>query len=78
MSPGTLTVGSLVLGAGARVVYDLGPPNIVGGASNDLTIVNGNLTLGGWHYANRQPGQDGGGDGEFVERPARRIHSPGT
>ena len=38
----------------------------------------GYLTLGGWRHADWQPGQDGGGDGEFVERPAWRIHSPGT
>ena len=46
-SPGTLTVGSLVLNTGSFSNFDLGPAGVVGGGTNDLVIVNGNLTLGG-------------------------------
>jgi autotransporter-associated beta strand protein len=46
-SPGTLTVGSLVLDAGSQLDYELGIPNVVGGGTNDLTNVTGNLTLAG-------------------------------
>ena len=45
--PGTLSVGSLVLNAGSVSDFDLGPAGVVGGASNDLVIVAGNLTLAG-------------------------------
>jgi fibronectin-binding autotransporter adhesin len=44
---GLLTVGNLVLNTGSTLAYDLGAPNVVGGANNDLLQVNGNLTLGG-------------------------------
>jgi autotransporter-associated beta strand protein len=46
-SPGTITVGSLTLNSGSFLNYQLGTPGTVGGGVNDLTIVNGNLTLGG-------------------------------
>ena len=46
-SPGTLTVGSLVLNAGSFSNFDLGPARVVGGTANDLVIVTNNLTLAG-------------------------------
>ncbi|MFC4764862.1 autotransporter-associated beta strand repeat-containing protein [Dyella koreensis] len=46
-SPGTLHVGSLLLNSGSQLDYELGLPNIVGGSTNDLTEVAGNLTLAG-------------------------------
>jgi autotransporter-associated beta strand protein len=46
-SPGTITLGALNLNAGSTSVFELGSPGIVGGATNDLVNVTGNLTLGG-------------------------------
>ncbi|SEE58064.1 autotransporter-associated beta strand repeat-containing protein [Rhizobiales bacterium GAS188] len=46
-SPGTITVGSLTLNSGSILAYELGTANIVGGGTNDLTNVTGNLTLAG-------------------------------
>ncbi|WOK36286.1 autotransporter-associated beta strand repeat-containing protein [Sphingomonas sp. C3-2] len=49
-SPGTLTVASLTLGAGANSTFELNTPGVVGGTGvggNDLVNVTGNLTLGG-------------------------------
>ncbi|WP_280114163.1 autotransporter domain-containing protein [Bosea sp. LC85] len=50
-SPGTLTVGSLVLSSTATSVFDLNRPGVAGGGDpatgNDLVKVTGNLTLGG-------------------------------
>lgn len=47
-SPGTLTVdGDLTLDGSSTSVFELGTPGVVGGATNDLVVVNGNLTLGG-------------------------------
>ena len=47
-SPGTLTVdGDLTLDNGSTSVFELGTPGVVGGPTNDLVVVNGNLTLGG-------------------------------
>ncbi|MBE1206449.1 autotransporter-associated beta strand repeat-containing protein [Aminobacter carboxidus] len=47
-SPGTLTVdGDLTLDGGSTSVFELGTPGVVGGPTNDLVVVNGNLTLGG-------------------------------
>src|SRR5262249_54043229 len=46
-SPGTLTVGSLTLNSGSIENYDLATAGTPGGATNDLTIVNGNLVLDG-------------------------------
>ena len=45
--PGTLTTGGLVLSPGALLDYELNTPGVVGGATNDLTVVNGALTLDG-------------------------------
>lgn len=45
---GTLTInGNLALGANAILDYQLGQAGTAGGASNDLTVVHGNLTLDG-------------------------------
>ncbi|WP_447042673.1 autotransporter-associated beta strand repeat-containing protein [Vreelandella sp. H-I2] len=45
---GTLTVeGDLTMAQGARLTYDLGAANTVGGSLNDLTHVKGDLTLDG-------------------------------
>ncbi|WP_166430657.1 beta strand repeat-containing protein, partial [Polymorphobacter arshaanensis] len=46
-SPGTLTVGSLSLLGSSVLNWELGDPNISGGANNDLVIVTNNLTLDG-------------------------------
>jgi autotransporter-associated beta strand protein len=46
-SSGTLTLGALNLNAGSTSVFELGSPGIVGGPTNDLVNVTGNLTLGG-------------------------------
>ncbi|EMF0716275.1 autotransporter-associated beta strand repeat-containing protein [Citrobacter freundii] len=45
---GTLTIrGNLALSSGAVLNYNLGQAGTVGGSLNDLTVVNGNLTLAG-------------------------------
>ena len=44
---GVLATGALTLNAGSLLAYDLGAPNVVGGAQNDLVNVTGNLTLAG-------------------------------
>ncbi|TWS93424.1 autotransporter domain-containing protein, partial [Reyranella sp. CPCC 100927] len=46
-SPGTLTVGTLTLNAGSTSRFELSSPGVVGGTTNDLVVVTGNLTLGG-------------------------------
>ena len=49
-SPGTLTLGGLVLAAGSFSRFELNTPGVVGGSGptgNDLVSVSGNLTLGG-------------------------------
>lgn len=47
-SPGTLTVaGNYTLNPGSTSLFEFGSPGIVGGASNDLINVGGNLGLGG-------------------------------
>ncbi|TWS93195.1 autotransporter-associated beta strand repeat-containing protein, partial [Reyranella sp. CPCC 100927] len=46
-SPGTLTVGTLTLSPGSTSRFELNSPGVVGGATNDLVVVTGNLTLGG-------------------------------
>ncbi|MEJ8852515.1 beta strand repeat-containing protein, partial [Variovorax rhizosphaerae] len=46
--PGTLTInGNLTLSSGSTITYQLGQAGVVGGALNDHTVVNGNLTLDG-------------------------------
>ncbi len=44
---GTLTLGPLVLEPGATVNFDLSSLNGVGGGTNDLIVVNGDLTING-------------------------------
>jgi fibronectin-binding autotransporter adhesin len=46
-SPGTLTLGALNLSTGSTSAFELGSAGVVGGSSNDLVNVTGNLTLGG-------------------------------
>lgn len=46
-SPGTLTIGSLILDAASTLAYELDTPGIVGSGVNDLTVVNGDLILAG-------------------------------
>ncbi|MFE0015928.1 autotransporter domain-containing protein [Mesorhizobium sp. NPDC059054] len=47
-SPGTLTIaGDLTLDTGSTSKFELGTPNVIANASNDLVKVGGNLTLGG-------------------------------
>ncbi|WP_417774249.1 beta strand repeat-containing protein, partial [Stappia sp.] len=46
-SPGTLSVGELFLFSGSTSEFELGTAGTVGGASNDLVRVGGNLTLAG-------------------------------
>ncbi|MEA2884599.1 MAG: fibronectin-binding autotransporter adhesin [Bradyrhizobium sp.] len=46
-SPGTITLGALNLDAGSTSTFELGSPGVVGGATNDLVNVIGNLTLSG-------------------------------
>ncbi|WP_426166330.1 autotransporter-associated beta strand repeat-containing protein [Sandarakinorhabdus sp. DWP1-3-1] len=47
-SPGTLTVGNLVLNAGSVLNFELAAPNApLGGAGSDLIVVTNNLTLDG-------------------------------
>lgn len=44
---GTLRIGSLDLGANGILQFELGEPGVVGGASNDLLLVDGNASLAG-------------------------------
>ena len=46
-TPGTLTIGTLVLGSGAITTLKLSDPTVTGGISNDDVSVTGNLTLAG-------------------------------
>lgn len=46
-SPGTLNVGELILFSGSTSEFELGTAGTVGGITNDLVIVAGNLVLGG-------------------------------
>jgi autotransporter-associated beta strand protein len=55
-SPGTLTLGPLALNPGSLLGYEYGPPNIVNSGVNDLTVVNGNLTLDGTLNLTALPG----------------------
>ncbi|MDH6150430.1 outer membrane autotransporter protein [Paraburkholderia sp. WSM4179] len=48
VAPGTLTInGNLNLSSGSILNYGFGQANVVGGALNDLTVVQGNVTLAG-------------------------------
>ena len=56
-TPGTLIVnGNLTLAANATLNYNLGQAGVVGGPYNDLTVVHGNLTLGGFLNVSETPG----------------------
>ncbi len=44
---GTLTAGSVILEAGSTLYYDLGYDTTPGSGSNDLIVVNGDLTVNG-------------------------------
>lgn len=46
-SPGTLTVGSLLLSSGSILNFELGEAGVAGGALNDLVAVTTDLTLAG-------------------------------
>ncbi|MDQ0513404.1 autotransporter domain-containing protein [Ancylobacter amanitiformis] len=46
-SPGTLTVGALVLNNASSLEFELGQPGVAGGPNNDLVAVTGGLTLDG-------------------------------
>jgi fibronectin-binding autotransporter adhesin len=47
-SAGTLTnYGDVLFSSVSLLDYELGPPGIVGGGTNDLFVINGNLTLDG-------------------------------
>ncbi|MDH2402039.1 autotransporter outer membrane beta-barrel domain-containing protein [Bradyrhizobium sp. SSUT18] len=55
--PGTLTIQqNLALSSGSALNYNFGQANVVGGALNDLTKVNGNLTLDGTLNVTVSPG----------------------
>ena len=56
LSPGTLTVGSLNLLAGAILDYELATPGVVGGGVNDLVVVTNDLTLDGTLNVTGLPG----------------------
>ena len=56
-APGTLTInGSLSLDDGSRLAYRFGQAGVVGGPLNDLTIVKGDLVLGGTLNVVTSPG----------------------
>lgn len=46
-SPNTLTLGSTTLDSLTTLIYELATPGVVGSGINDLTVVNGNLSLDG-------------------------------
>ncbi len=46
-APGTITIGPLTLNSGSMLAYQLGTAGVVGGPTNDLTIVNGAVTING-------------------------------
>ncbi|MCV9936135.1 autotransporter domain-containing protein [Boseaceae bacterium BT-24-1] len=56
-APGTLTInGDLTLNSGALLNYNLGQAGVPGGPLNDLTNVNGNLTVAGLLNVTTAPG----------------------
>ncbi|CAN7142759.1 autotransporter domain-containing protein [Bosea sp. LjRoot90] len=56
-TPGTLTInGDLTLNSGALLNYNLGQAGVPGGPLNDLTNVNGNLTVAGLLNVTTAPG----------------------
>ena len=46
-SPGTLTVGSLLLNDASKLAFEFDTPGVIGGGVNDLVVVTGGLTLDG-------------------------------
>ncbi|MCG7508976.1 autotransporter-associated beta strand repeat-containing protein [Mesorhizobium retamae] len=59
--PGTLTIsGALTLATNSTLNYNFGQAGVVGGAYNDLTVVQGNLTLDGTVAVTQTPGGDFG------------------
>ncbi|CAN7170255.1 autotransporter domain-containing protein [Bosea sp. LjRoot237] len=57
VTPGTLTInGDLTLNSGALLNYNLGQAGVPGGPLNDLTNVNGNLTVAGLLNVTTAPG----------------------
>lgn len=60
-APGTLTInGNLVINDAAELNYRFGQHDVVGGPMNDLTIVHGDLTLGGDIHVTQSVGGDFG------------------
>ncbi|WFU13314.1 autotransporter outer membrane beta-barrel domain-containing protein (plasmid) [Rhizobium sp. CB3090] len=56
-TPSTLTInGNLTLAANSTLNYNFGQAGMVGGPYNDLTLVHGNLTLGGLLNVSETPG----------------------
>ncbi len=71
--PGTLMIqNDLVLNGGSVLNYNFGQANVAGGPLNDLTKVNGNLTLAGTLNVNTSPG------GSFDPGVYRVISYAGT
>ena len=61
LSPGTMTFASLALEAGSTSIFELGEAGVVGGPTNDLVNVMGELALnGGTIRIQRGPGFSGG------------------
>jgi fibronectin-binding autotransporter adhesin len=57
VAPGTLTIkGGLNLDPNAKLAFNFGQANVVGGPYNDLIDVGGNLTLGGNLTVTQSPG----------------------
>ena len=55
---GTLKVGALTLSSASILDWEFGSPNTIGGPSNDLVIVNGNLVLDGILNVTQSAGGD--------------------
>ena len=55
-NPGTFTVGSLSLSNTSLLNYDLDTPGVINSGVNDLTVVNGDLTLDGKLNTTALPG----------------------
>jgi autotransporter-associated beta strand protein len=67
-APGTITVaGPLTLNSGSTLSYQLGTANVVGGSTNDLTIVNGNLTINGGTLNVTNSGSFGAGVYQIID-----------
>ena len=53
-NPGTLTLDSLTLSPDTALLFNFSTSNVIGGPTNDLVIVNGDLTLAGTLYLSLQ------------------------